>query len=78
MTQRLDIELERPLTEEERKKVQAFAASLVTSKSNRVVTQQPTHVEVEALLGMFAGMGGAKTDKELIREAWDEIAAKYD
>jgi hypothetical protein len=33
-------------------------------------------IDVAGLIGLRKGMGGDKSDEELIREAWDEIAAK--
>jgi hypothetical protein len=76
MTQTLNVT--KPLTDEEQRKVQAFAEQLIAHRSVENTPQGQQHVNVDALHGMFAGLGGDKTTKELIREAWDEIAAKYD
>lgn len=76
MTQTLN--LTQPLTDDERKKVQDYAESLIAGRANAQAKSAPKYVDVDALMGMFAGMGGDKSDKELIREAWDDIAAKYD
>jgi hypothetical protein len=77
MTQTVDIT--RPLTDDERRKVQAYAESLIASRPRRDRQGAPTdRIDVDGLMGMLAGMGGDKSDKELIREAWDEIVAKYD
>jgi hypothetical protein len=43
------------------------------------VTQvKKTYIDVDRLIGLCAGMGGDKSDKQLIREAWDEVVDKYD
>ena len=76
MTQALN--LTQPLTDDERKKVQNYAESLIANRGPSEGKSAPKYVDVDALLGMFAGMGGDKSDKQLIREAWDEISAKYD
>lgn len=77
MTQTLH--LTQPLTDDERKKVQAYAESLIAHRPGSEATKSaPKYVDVDALMGMLAGMGGDKSDKELVREAWDEIIAKYD
>ena len=75
MTQTLDIQTPRPLTPDERKKVQAFAESLVVGRAS---DSGAPRVNVDALLGMFAGLGGDKSDDELVREAWDDVIAKYE
>jgi hypothetical protein len=75
MTQTIDVT--RPLTEDERQRVQAHAEALIASRP--VGTDKCTErIDVDGLYGMFAGLGGNKSDKELIREAWDEQLAKYD
>jgi hypothetical protein len=82
-------ELAEKLTPTQLKEVEDFAEFLITrcavrnadpTPTSSAVAQQPpaNRINVDALIGMFAGMGGDKSDKELIREAWDEIAAKYD
>ena len=81
MTQML--ETTKPLTDEERRQVQTYAEFLISRRGGPAATveprnPEPNRVNVDAIIGMFAGMGGDKSDKELIREAWDEIAAKYD
>jgi hypothetical protein len=79
MTQTL--ETTQPLTTDERRQVQDYAEFLISRRESRAATaqdQRPNRINVDALIGMFAGMGGDKSNKELIREAWDEIAAKYD
>jgi hypothetical protein len=65
----------KPLTDDERRKVQAYAETLIASRPSAPVAGR---IDVDALYGMFAGMGGDKSDKELVREAWDEQLAKYD
>jgi len=68
----------KPLTDDERRKVQAYAETLIASRPENASPTVPTRIDVDALYGMFAGMGGDKSDKELIREAWDDQLAKYD
>ncbi len=34
--------------------------------------------DVDGMIGMLEGMGGDKSNKELIGEAWDDASAKYD
>jgi hypothetical protein len=34
-------------------------------------------IDVSALVGLCEGMGGSKTSKELIKEAWRDITDKY-
>jgi hypothetical protein len=63
MTQTLEIQTPRPLTVDEQKKVQAFAVSLVGGGRVDVRGPGATHVNVDALLGMFAGLGGDKSDR---------------
>ena len=81
MTQTL--ETTKPLTDDERRQVQNYAEFLIARREAAAASadpqdRKPNRINVDALIGMFAGMGGDKPDKELIREAWDEIAAKYD
>lgn len=75
MTQTLKINVARPLTAEQLEKVQAYAESLL---ANQPQAKGDEYVDVDAIRGIFAGLGGNKSDKELIRESWDEIASKYD
>jgi hypothetical protein len=80
-------ELAAKLTPAQVKEVEDFAEFLLAQRNGRspIATREPAQqnqtanrINVDALIGMFAGMGGDKSSKELIREAWDEIAAKYD
>jgi hypothetical protein len=67
-----------PLTEDERRKVQAYAESLIASRPVNAPGSAAGRIDVDALYGMFAGIGGDKSDKELLREAWDDQLAKFD
>jgi hypothetical protein len=80
--QRLN-ELAAQLTPAQVKKVEDFAESLIAPPA--AVRDErggdgsgPNRINVDALLGLCAGMGGNKSDKELIREAWDEVVDKLD
>lgn len=70
------LEITSPLTEDERRQLREFAELLIARRKSSPTTQK--HVDVAAIRGMFAGLGGEKTDKELVREAWDDITNKYD
>ena len=74
MTQAL--ETTRPLTTEEQKQVQTFAEFLI-ARRGPAPTPTPERINVDAVVGLCKGMGRDKTDKELIREAWDAITDKY-
>ena len=83
MTQILNLNVSRPLTADERQQLQTYAESLVARQESSGPPRQPdldqtSRINVDALVGLCKGMGGDKSDKELIREAWDEIAKKYD
>jgi hypothetical protein len=66
------------LTDDERRKVQDYAETLIANRPANAPAPAPGSIDVDALYGMFAGMGGDKSEKELIREAWDDQLAKYD
>ena len=76
MTQTL--ETTAPLTDDERRMVQAYAESLIARRHAAASPAPSARINVDALYGMCAGMGGDKPDKELIREAWDDLLKKYD
>ena len=51
---------------------------MVNGKFIRAATPSPPpYVNVDAVAGMCAGMGGDKTDVELVHEATDARVAKY-
>jgi hypothetical protein len=67
------------LTPQQIKEVEDFAEFLATRRRESSVTPvRPKYIDVDGLIGLCAGMGGDKSDKELIREAWDEVVDKYD
>jgi hypothetical protein len=67
------------LTAEERRKVQAFAESLIANRTaGDGKNGRPNRIDVDKLYGMFADIGGDKTDKELLRESWDDVLKKFD
>jgi hypothetical protein len=68
-------ELAEKLTPSQVKEVEDFAEFLASRQS---AAEPPRFVNVDALLGMCKGMGGDKSDKELIREAWDAVVDKLD
>lgn len=67
MTQQLDITL--TLTEEERRQVQNFAEFLISRRRSPALRPKPKYINVDALAGLCAGMGGDKTAVELAHEA---------
>jgi hypothetical protein len=74
-------ELATKLTPAQVKEVEDFAEFLISRAPDEAESARSNGgpgVNVAALTGLCRGMGGDKSDKELIREAWDEIAAKYD
>ena len=80
MTQTLQVKT--ALTPEELKQVQDFAEFLVSRRISRPVTPsregRANNIDVDALMGLCKGMGGDKSDKELIREAWDSVIDKLE
>jgi hypothetical protein len=74
------IELASKLTPAQLREIEDFAAFLIARPAPPAPTAdaQPKYIDVDAIAGMFAGMGSDKSDKELVREAWDEIAAAYE
>lgn len=80
MTQQLEVNV--PLNEEELKQVKDFAEFLVSRRGFKAATPareaRQKYVNVDALMGLCKGMGGDKSDKELIREAWDSVIDKLD
>jgi hypothetical protein len=68
MTQTLHLEIDRPLTDEERQDVQAYVRSLV-AKRNAAQAAPPKYVDVDAIRGMFAGTGGDESDKQFVGTA---------
>jgi hypothetical protein len=72
-------ELAAKLTPIEVKEVEDFAEFLIARGGSRnKAVPSGGRIDVDALIGMFEGMGGDKSDKELIREAWDDVIAKYE
>lgn len=67
------LELTSKLTPSELKQVEDFAEFL--SKKNGHVSHHAgaTHVDISGLVGLCKGMGGDRSDDELIREAWDHV-----
>ena len=80
MTQLIETNI--PLTEDELRQVKNFAEFLLArrAKPPGLGTAQSSrkYVNVDALMGLCKGMGGDKSDKELIREAWDDVIDKLD
>ena len=76
MTQTLQLEIERPLTAQEREDVQAYVRALLARRT-ATADEGDRYIDVDAIRGLFADMGGDKGDKELIREAWDAETDKY-
>lgn len=70
------IEVSEQLTEDERRRVQAFAQELLARRA--APAAEAPQIDVDRLYGMFAGLGGDRPDKELLRQAWDEHLAKHD
>ena len=73
MTQIVDTT--KPLTEDERRKVEAYAETLIASRP-APQSSGTRHIDVDGLIGLCAGMGGDKSDKALIRQAWADVVAK--
>jgi hypothetical protein len=82
----LILETSTPLTEDQVRQVKTFAEFLAHQNAVPVATQvvklknddADSPVNADALLGLCKNMGGHKTDKQLKREAWNHLAAKYD
>ena len=73
------VETTTPLTAEERRQVQDFAEFLISRRNgNSPQAEKPKGIDVDGLIGLCKGMGGDKSDKELVREAWDDLLKKYD
>jgi hypothetical protein len=73
-------ELVAKLTSDQLQEVEDFAEFLAT-RPRPAGPGTPRHskpIDVDALVGLCKGMGGDKTDKELIREAWDDLLDKYE
>lgn len=65
------------LTPSDRELVKDFAELLLTRKAQaRADARGPVYVDVDAIAGMFKGMGGDKSSVELVHEAMDEWAEK--
>jgi hypothetical protein len=69
------VETTKPLTDEERRQVEAYAESLIAKRS---ASQRVHRMNTDGLIGLCEGMGGDKSDKELIREGWEDVVAKLD
>jgi hypothetical protein len=67
-------ELAQKLSPAQLKAVEDFAAFLLT----RPATPGGKRMDVDSLIGLCKGMGGDKSDKALVREAWEEVVKKYD
>ena len=63
------------LTPEQVKEVEDFAEFLAEKNAIRRADQKPVYLNVDAIAGMCAGMGGDKTSVELVHEANDLRAA---
>lgn len=67
------------LTPTQVKEVEDFAEFLFSRGGREALSappesaDRPKYVNVEALIGLCAGMGGDRSGKELIREAWDGV-----
>ena len=75
------LEINGQLTPDELKQVKAFAEFLISRRRPDLPTateSRPKYINVDALMGMCRGMGGDRTDDELIREAWDHVIDKLD
>lgn len=70
-------ELVQRLTPEQVKAVEDYAESLARDNEAGAGTRSK-FINADALVGLLKGMGGDKTDDELIKEAWDSIIEKYD
>lgn len=69
------------LTPAQVKQLEDFAEFLIArEKQNAAPARSGAHssgIEADQLMGLCKDMGGDKSDNELIRAAWDDIAAKY-
>ena len=84
MTQRLEIDAPRPLTEFERRQVQTYAAFLVAqadspSPDNTVPkSREPRRISFEGWAGCLAGIEPEKSNKEFVRDAWEDLVKKWE
>lgn len=69
-------ELAAKLTPAQVKEVEDFAEFLLSQRPVAPLGAPTDRINLDALMGLCKGMGGDKSDKKLIREAWDDIAAK--
>ena len=70
-------ELAAKLTPSQLQEVEDFAEFLAARGSD-AGTARPIRIDVDSLMGLCQGMGGDKTEKELIREAWDGVVNKLE
>jgi hypothetical protein len=70
-------ELTAKLTPSQLQEVEDFAEFLAT-RSPHGAAAHPSRINADGLMGLCEGMGGDKTDKELVREAWDGVVDKLE
>lgn len=78
MTQTINIDAPRPLTEEEQRKVQAYAESLVVKPTKLDAGKPLSEENIEAISKIMARLGTDKSGVELAHEANDIRAEKYE
>jgi len=73
-------ELAAKLTPAQLKEVEDFAEFLAVhdgSARKAASKKEPLRLaNIDALVGLCSGMGGDRTNKELIRQSWDDVVKK--
>jgi hypothetical protein len=76
------LELTSKLTAEQLKKVENFAENLVRTNEqldqNAALNGGQKKIRFGSWVGCMAHVEPEKSDKELLREAWDDLLSKYD
>ena len=71
-------ELATKLTPAQVKEVEDFAEFLLSRKSEASKDAKAEYLDVDSFAGMFAGLAPNKTAVELVHEANEALASKYD
>ena len=73
-------ELAAKLTPAQVKEVEDFAEFLIArgEEGTEATPRPPRKISFEGWAGALAHVDPQKSNKQLIREAWDEVAAKHD
>ncbi len=71
------VELAAKLTPAQLEEVEDFAEFLI-SRNRPATGPVPKYLDVDAIAGMFEGLAPEKSSVELVHEANEAVAAKYD